>query len=412
MSIIPARHPSKLLAQWLHCRGWPNLADGGVDNVNRQLRGGMRVGNRFTLISDGRQFFARMLSAIEGSEDYVLAEFYLAESCVVTDEFIAAFARAAARGVRVRVILDAFGARGLTDRDRVRMRDSGVILVFYNEPRWGSFASMFLRDHRKLLTVDGSTGFTGGAGLTDMFSPDARPDSYWWDCMVEMSGPVLNDWHTLFASTWRRCLHRPLDVAPRRSKPLHPGESGRVVASAGLGRKEVGRSVIKRVRKSNSRIWIATAYFWPSIRLRRALRRAARRGIDVRLVLTGQHTDSPMVRSVGRLFYARLLANGVVIYEYQERFLHCKLTLCDDWASIGSSNLDRWGTLWNLDANQEIDSPAFARQVEATFEQIWQHSAVLRHMSDVEHPWSVYIWRQLARVIFAWSVRAVSRLRR
>ena len=203
-----------------------------------------------------------------------------------------------------------------------------------------------------------------------------------------------------------------LDTNHQPLNPVHPGEAGRVVASAGLGRKDLGRSVVKRVRTANRRVWLATAYFWPSTRLRRALRGAARRGVDVRLVLTGPHTDTPRVRSVGRLFYARLLASGVVIYEYQQRFLHGKLILCDDWASIGSSNLDRWGALWNLDANQEVESPAFARQVEAAVEQICQHSTVLRHTSDVAHPWSVYLWRHLARLVFAWSVRARARLRR
>lgn len=380
--------------------------------MNRQLSGGMRAGNRFILISDGRQFLARMLAAIDASQYYVLAEFYLVESGAVTDQYITAFARAAARGVRVRVIFDAFGARGLTDGDRARMRASGVILVFYNEPRWGAFTSLLLRNHRKLLAVDGISGFTGGAGLADEFSPDARPDSYWWDCMVEMAGPVLNDWHTLFASTWRRCVRHPLDIARRQSAALHPGDPGRLVASVGLGRKGVGRSVIRHVRRAKTRVWIATAYFWPSIRLRRALRRAARRGVEVRLVVTGPHTDTPTVRSVSRLFFARLLANGVVIYEYQQRFLHCKLTLCDDWASIGSSNLDRWGTIWNLEANQEIDSPAFARQVEHTFSELCQQSSVLRLPSDVKHPWGVYIWRLLARLVFAWSARAAARLRR
>lgn len=376
------------------------------------LRGPVRAGNRFTLISDGRQFFARMLAAVEQSRHYVLAEFYLVESGAVADAFIAAFLRAAAHGVRVRAIFDAFGSHALSDRDRARLRAGGVHLVFYNAPRWGAFTSMLLRDHRKLLVVDGAVGFTGGAGLTDEFSPDARPDSYWWDCMVEMAGPVLEDWHALFGRTWDRCLHRPLDVAPLRSAPLFPGESGRVAVSAGLGRKDLGRSIIKRVSKANNRVWIATAYFWPSMRLRRALRRAARGGADVRLILPGPHTDAPLVRRTGRLFFARLLANGVVIYEYQQRFLHGKLVLCDDWVSVGSSNLDRWGAIWNLDANQEVDSPAFARQVEAAVAQLCEQSAVLREPRDVQHRWSAYLGWQMARVVFAWSVRAVARLRR
>jgi len=372
----------------------------------------MRDGNRFTLLSDAHVYFARMLAAIDASQHYVLAEFYLVESGRVIDRFIAAFARAAARGICVRVLFDAFGARGLKDADRARLRAAGVDLVFFNVPRWRAFPRMFVRDHRKLLVVDGTAGFTGGAGLTDVFSPDVQPDSSWSDCMVEIAGPVLDDWHALFARTWKRCAHRELDVVRQPSAALQPGERGRVAASAGLGTKEVGRSVIKRVRKAKIRVWIATAYFWPSNRLRRALRRAARRGVDVRLLLPSARTDAPVARGVGRLFYARLLSSGVAIYEYQPSFLHAKLVLCDDWVSIGSSNLDRWEILWNLDANQEIDSPAFARQVEGTFVQIFDRSVVLRDASDVERPWSALLWRLLARAILAWSTRAVSRLRR
>ncbi len=223
---------------------------------------------------------------------------------------------------------------------------------------------------------------------------------------------MLDDWHRLFARTWLRSTHRELDVLPLPAAAAHPGARGRVAAGAGLGTQELGRSVIKRVRKARARVWIATAYFWPSNRLRRALRRAARRGVDVRLLVPGPLTDAPAARGVARLFYARLLSNGVVIYEYQPRFLHSKLVLCDDWASIGSSNLDRWGLLWNLEANQEIDSAVFAAQVEAMLLQTFGHSIMLRQPSDVKHHWSVPFWRLIARAVLAWSTRAVSRLRR
>jgi cardiolipin synthase len=364
------------------------------------------------LLTDGRDFFARMLAAIDDSTDYVLAEFYLVESGQVVDRFIAALSRAAARGVRVRVLFDAFGARGLREEDRARLRVAGIDLVFFNVPRWRAFSRMFVRDHRKLLVVDGAAGFTGGAGLADMFSADAQPDNYWLDCIVEIQGPVLHDWHELFAGTWKTSARRELDTMPAFSPALSPGERGRVAAGAGLGTQDLSRSVTQRVRKAKSRVWIATAYFWPSSRLRRALRRAARRGIDVRLLLPGPFTDAPVARSVARLFYARLLANGVVIYEYQPRFLHAKLVLCDGWASIGSSNLDRWGFMWNLEANQEIDSPAFAQKAEAMFSQAFDYSVILRSESDVKHHWSVPLWRILTSAILAWSARAVARLRR
>jgi cardiolipin synthase len=376
------------------------------------VRAPARDGNRFALLTDGRDFFARMLAAIDESTQYILAEFYLVESGQVVDRFIAALSRAAARGVRVRVLFDAFGARGLREEDRARLRVAGVDLIFFNMPRWRAFSRMFVRDHRKLLVVDGAAGFTGGAGLADMFSADAQPDTYWLDCIVEIHGPVLRDWHELFAGTWKTSARRELDALPGASPALSPGERGRVAAGAGLGTKDLSRSVTQQVRKAKSRVWIATAYFWPSSRLRRALRRAARRGIDVRLLLPGPFTDAPVARSVARLFYARLLGNGVVIYEYQPRFLHAKLVLCDGWASIGSSNLDRWGFLWNLEANQEIDSAAFAQKAEAMFSQAFDYSVILRSVSDVKHHWSVPLWRILTSVILAWSARAVARLRR
>lgn len=353
-----------------------------------------------------------MLEAIEQSRDYVLAEFYLVESGATADAFIDAFSRAAARGVRVRALFDAFGSRRLSAHDRKRLRDAGVELVLFNIPRWDEVGRLFLRDHRKLLIVDGAVGFTGGAGITDWFNPDVFPQDYWEDCMVQMSGPVLADWHMLFARTWRRCRHQRLDVAARPSDALVPGQCGRMVSNSGLGRKELARSVIEHIRAARSRVWIATAYFWPSLRLRRALRAAAQRGLDVRLILAGSHTDAPAVRSMSRLFYAPLLAKGVVIYEYQQRFLHWKLVLCDDWTSIGSSNLDRWELLWNLDANQEIDSPEFAGQVADHCVQICAQSTILRNPESVRTSWSAYLWRTVARLMLAWSQREVMRLRR
>jgi cardiolipin synthase len=380
--------------------------------MSERFRASVRDGNHFELLGDGREFFTRMLAAIEASTRYVLAEFYLVESGQVMDDFIAAFARAGQRGVRVRAMFDAFGARGFKEADRVRMRAAHVDLVLFNTPRWRTFPRLLLRNHRKLLLVDGAVGFTGGTGLADMFSPDARPDNYWADCIVEIAGPVLDDWHRLFARTRRSSARRKLDVEVHPGPVCHPGERGCVAASSGPGPNQLERSVRKHVRKAKTRVWIATAYFWPSNRLRRGLRRAARRGVDVRLFLPGPYTDAPAARGAARLFYARLLSSGVVIYEYQPSFLHTKLVLCDGWASIGSSNLDRWGVLWNLEANQEIESSAFARQVEDMLMKTSDRSVVLRDARDVLHGWSVPFWLLIARAILAWSTRAVSRLRR
>ena len=370
-----------------------------------------RDGNRFRLISDAPEFFARMLEAIEGSQHYVLAEFYLAASGRIATRFIEAFARAASRGVKVYVLLDGFGARGLGEAERARLRASGCALVLFNAISWRGFPRQFVRDHRKLLLIDGQVGFTGGVGLMDAFDPAGEAQPPWHDCIVEIAGPVLEDWQSLFAKTWRRSARQTLALPRLHCAPLRPGERGRLAASAGIETRDLGHAVLARVRKARVRVWIATAYFWPSQRLRRALRQAALRGLDVRLVLTGAHTDAPALRSVSRLFYARLLASGVVIYEYQPGFLHTKVVLADDWVSIGSCNLDRWGILWNLEANQEVASHAFARAVEQTLERALGFSIAFRHPSEVESGWGAHFWSLLGRAALAWSTRVVARLR-
>src|SRR5205807_4732262 len=149
--------------------------------------------------------------------------------------------------------------------------------------------------------------------------------------------------------------------------PLPGGALGRVALSEAWYRSELANAVAHRIAAASKRVWIMSAYFVPSRRFRRALRRAARRGVDVRLVVPGPLTDHPWVRQAARRFYGKLLRNGVKIFEYQPRMLHAKMILCDDWVSIGSSNLDRWSFRWNLEANQEIADADFANTAAAVF---------------------------------------------
>ena len=378
------------------------------------LRGGMRFpwrsGNRFELLIDGPAFFTRMIEAIESARHYVLLEMYLIESGAVADRFVDALVQAAQRGVQVRVLLDDFGGRGLGWKDRRRLSEGGATVVFYNALGWRKWLRNLFRNHRKLLVVDGEAAFVGGAGLTDAFDPRLEHDTRWRETMVDIRGPVVADWQDLFAVTWHDCTHRSLDL-PESVSPSSPGgQRGRIVASEGLHRAEITRSVIDRVAGAHSRIWIATAYFVPSWRLRRALRHAALRGVDVRLLLPGPWTDHPGVRHAGRRFYSRLLRDGIRILEYQPRFLHAKTVLCDDWASIGSSNLDRWNLRWNLEANQEVDDAQFAQEVAAMFERDFQNSAEYDYAVWERRAWRERALEFIGGTLDRWQDRWLDRL--
>lgn len=343
----------------------------------------------YALLVDGIEFFPAMLAAIAGARQHVLLEMYLWESGRVSDLFVNALGAAAQRGVRVHILLDDFGSRGMNGGDRKRLREQGAELAFYNPVHHRQLRLMLKRDHRKLLTVDGRVAFVGGACITDDFDPASSSAPAWHDLMLRIRGPCVTDWEALFAATWRFAVGQPISAIVERPSldgpaPAQRREDGRVVGSAKAGAPAIMRTLISRTRKSRHRIWIATAYFAPTRRLRRALMRAARNGRDVRLLLAGPETDLSGVRHAGRRFYGRLLRSGVRIFEYQPACLHAKFALCDDWATIGSSNFDHWTLRWNLEANQEVmDSDVIGRL-----------AMLFQHDLSLSREWTREAWRQ------------------
>jgi len=366
-----------------------------------------RDGNQFVLLEASDQYFERMVGAIDDARQEVLLEMYLMESGVIAGRFVEAFVRAARRGVRVLLALDAFGSLKLRQADRRQLLDAGVELRFYNSLALRKRLRNFLRDHRKILIVDGSAAFVGGIGLTDEFGVVGPPGWPWRDLVVEIRGPVVADWRHAFESTWRVCGGEPLALAPQ-PRPCVANARGRLVLSEAWYRSELARAVAQRIVSSRERAWIMSAYFVPSRRLRKELRRAARRGVDVRLLVPGPLTDHPWVRHAARRFYGKLLRNGVRIFELQPRFLHGKMTICDEWVSLGSSNLDRWSFKWNLEANQEVEDAPFALLAASVFEKDCGLSCELDRRRWRHRAWLDRVQEQLA----GWLDRRLERWQR
>ncbi|WP_455204407.1 phospholipase D-like domain-containing protein [Kaarinaea lacus] len=367
-------------------------------NRPKKLSFPWREGNRFKLLVDGDQFFPMMLDAIHKAKRFLLIEMYLVQSGKVADRFISAIIKAVQRGVNVYMLLDDFGAREFNKKDRLRLSNAGVNLSFYNPLHYGQLRRSLFRDHRKLLVADNKIAIVGGAGFTDEFDPKTSRKP-WRETMVCIEGPNVVDWRQVFVSTWRRSSDEEL-MLPRPRRVTNAGiQAGRVAFSGRFGSQEIQRSFVKRVHTAERRVWMATAYFVPSWKLRRALRYAAGHNVDVRLLLPGSFTDHPGVRHAGRRFYARLLRAGVRIFEYQPRFLHTKALLCDDWSSIGSSNVDRWNLRWNLEGNQEIDDSGFADLLQEMFEADFKNSEECLYEEWRKRPWyqrwQEWIWGQV-----------------
>lgn len=353
----------------------------GLADTSPRFQFPWREGNRFRLLVDGAVFLPDMLAAIASARHSILLEMYLVESGNVVDRFIDALLDAADRGAQSFLLLDDYGAIGLKQRDRDRLQHANIHIAYFNKlPSYSFLFNVYrilllhketslYRNHRKLLLVDGHTAYVGGTGLIDEFDPASHPEMRWRETMVRIQGPVVADWQYLFAGTWNSCGSQALAAAAAKSGvQADEGQRGRITVNDIERHSEVLRSLTRRIGRAKQRVWLGTAYFVPRWRIRRSLKRAARSGVDVRLLLPGPITDHPAVRYISQRLYGRLMKNGVRIFEYQPRFYHAKTVLCDDWVAIGSSNFDRWNLRWNLEANQEIDDRVFAEEVKQMFE--------------------------------------------
>ena len=371
---------------------------------------GWRSDNQFELLIDGPQFFPRMLAAIEHAQEQIDLELYLVEAGGCAEAIIHALEQVAWREVRVRCLFDGYGSLGLSLSLRRRLTESGVELRFYNPLSWRRGLSNLYRDHRKLLLVDQQLAVVGGTGVTDEFW---RPDENtcdWHEVMVEIQGPLVQDWQMLFDRQWRANISRkawkPATHFGLAHLPRVPetGEGmGRVAYADARQHRDILQSLVRAINSGQQRIWLATPYFLPTWSVRRSLRRAAGRGVDVRLLLTGPRTDHPSVRYAGHRYYPRLLKSGVQILEYQPCFLHLKMVLIDDWVSIGSCNFDHWNLHFNLEANLEALDPALTQAVAASFIADFAQSQPISLQTWQSRP----LWRRVKQRIWGWVDRVV-----
>lgn len=361
-----------------------------------------RNGNRFTLLVDGDEYFPAMLAAIDAAQQFVLLEHYLVESGETTTGFIQAICAARQRQVSVYLLLDDYGSKQLHEADRLTLREAGVEIIFFNPVSIKHPAQSLHRDHRKLLIVDSQVAFVGGAGITDDFNPKLS-NHYWHDVMLKIEGPVIQDWQQVFCITWMEqggtnCLSSPLPA----SNSFTGDGKARVLVAAGTDFHEINRALISRIRSSHQRVWLTSPYFISTWKIRRAIRYAANKGIDTRLLLPGEFSDHPWLSHGARLHYTRLLKAGVKIFEYQPRFPHAKVKLCDNWVSIGSSNLDRWNQYLNLDANQEIDDDSFANTVQALFTNDFRFSQEITYEAWLKRSYLQRFREWLISLVIAW----------
>jgi cardiolipin synthase len=347
-------------------------------------------GNRITLLENGEGFYPRVFDSIGAAEHEVLLETFIVFDDKVGRELQQALLRAAGRGAKVDVLVDGWGSHDLPSSFMQPLQEAGVKLRSYEPAQrlFGARINMLRRMHRKLVVVDGRRAFVGGLNYSADHLADFGPLAK-QDYAVEIEGPLVGQIHAfcraslaapqparrLWLQHWRQRRARDDDFGPSDNTNIAAAEGARaafVTRDNHSHRTDIERHYRAAVRTASQRVLIANAYFFPGYRLLRDLRSAARRGVQVDLVLQGQ-PDQAWVQRASELLYGYLMRAGVRVYLYSERPLHAKVAVVDDrWATVGSSNLDPTSLSLNLEANIVVRDVAFATRLREQIEHLMQ----------------------------------------
>jgi cardiolipin synthase len=320
-------------------------------------------GNSVQLLINGEQYYPRVFEAMAQAREEILLETFIIFDDKVGQQLQQVLIDAARRGVRVEVAVDGYGTADLPAGFISAMTDAGVSFhAFDPQPRLvGMRTNLFRRLHRKIVVVDGERAFIGGINYSADHLGDFGAMAK-QDYAVEVTGPVVAQVHAASKRLMSPVLQPPSAVRPV-TQPAGASTAVLVERDNGLRSTDIENHYLQAFRGAKQRIVVANAYFFPGYRLMRELRNAARRGVEVRLILQGQ-PDMRWVRALSRLLYNYLLRDGVMIHEYCQRPLHGKVALVDDeWATVGSSNLDPLSLSFNLEANLFIRDRAFNQQL-------------------------------------------------
>lgn len=346
------------------------VASPQFEHLLRTQAGGLSEGNRATLLNNGASFFPAILEAIRAAKSSVNIELYIFAKGKIAEEFVETLCGKARDNVEVRVLVDAVGERlgELVDT----MKACGVDFQVYKPHKPFSIAKTGDRTHRKIITVDGRVGFTGGLAIDDRWAGDARNPDEWRDAVVRLEGPVVLSMQRVFLEDWIYTTGEFLDGPRQFPVAEQPGTvKAQMVASSRTSQLSAAKlHYYLPIQAAREYIWIENAYFLPDGDVIAALCAAARRGVDVRVVVPGEFIDIKAVRYASRGHYEEMLEAGVKIYEFQPTMLHNKVMVVDRvWVSIGSINFTSRSMKANAEANAAVYDPEFANLVQAAIEQ-------------------------------------------
>ncbi len=327
-------------------------------------------GNRYEVLTNGDQIFPAMLGAIDKATRRVNFETYVFDTGDLAERFTTALERAATRGVNVIAVVDGVGAAAMKREHVERLERAGAKVLTFNPTRFYTPENLNFRTHRKILVVDGTVGFTGGAGVADHWLGNAQDKDHWRDTHVRIEGPIVR---LLEAAFYENALESGPIVPVIDDSPRTLDEDGASIivrSSPSSGSSDLKRLYLQAIASARRTIDLSTPYFVTDESTMWSLGDAVRRGVRVRILVEGDITDAMPVKYASRQAYDELLALGIEIYEYRPTMMHTKAMVVDGILStFGSANFDNR----SLELNDELNIAVWNRELGARFTADFEH---------------------------------------
>jgi cardiolipin synthase len=358
-------------------------------------------GNSATVYQNG-ELFPAMLADIAAATESVHLETFVWTKGKLETQFVDALIERARAGVKVRVLIDTLGASSANPDELKRLSDGDVKLASYCKPRWWNWHRFNHRTHRKLLVVDGRIGYTFGHGIADQWLGNGDSPDHWRDTAVRLEGPVVHGLQSVFAQNW---------VEETQTLPVGPGcfpvlerrgdcDAHVVSSASGDAVSSVAMLYTVAIATARREVLIQNPYFAPNDGVVELLAMMVSRGVQVHLMLPGEHTDSPFVRRAGSHLYEPLLKAGVHLYEFEPTLLHQKIVVVDElWSHVGSTNFDARSLALNEEIGVGILDARVARELKQAFQQDLRHCKELKLEEWRRRPAYLRIFDRLAYLL-------------
>ena len=379
----------------------PAVADPGFARTVALYSGAaLTEGNAVEVLTDGDGTYPRLWADLRAARRLVAVQLYYSQPGAVADTMARVLAERARAGVRVLVVLDAFGSQNLPPRWFDTLRTAGAEVVKLRRMRWYKLDRATRRSHVRAITVDGAVGYAGGFGLADYWQGDGRTPGEWRETNVRFRGPAVAQLQAAFGAAWAEATGELLvgdGVYPPPNDGVADGAAGGaaggvraalVHTAPPAGSTPAERLLALSIAGARRTLYVTNAYFLPDDDFRRLLCGAAGRGVDVRVLTAGARTDIETVYYASRARYAELLGCGVRLYEYRPAMIHAKTLVADGlWATVGSMNFDNRSLALNDEATLVALDPGVGRALDSLFRADLRYADEVTAAAFARRPW-------------------------